>query len=167
MLSLSLFGTACLFWFGLFSLEVQWVFSGVKSFKGLEWVVENKERIEAGFCGSQCCVITHHLSSQHSHVPQSPAGRAVRIPGGRGDICGVLCVPVWVSHCEKSTESPHVTAALGSSQGRSVCPRHVCIPFLFLPLSRQTNMFCVNTHHNRLASSKPPKQITDKIPLST
>lgn len=54
-----------------------------------------------------------------------------------------------------------------SSQGRSLCPHHSRVLFPFLPLSRQTNMFCVNTHHNRLASNEQPKQITDKIPLST
>lgn len=39
--------------------------------------------------------------------------------------------------------------------------------FPFLPLSRQTNMFCVNIYHNKLAVTGQPKQITDKIPLST
>lgn len=40
-------------------------------------------------------------------------------------------------------------------------------PFSIPPTHRQTNMFCVNIYHNRLAITEQPKQITDKVPLSS
>lgn len=144
MLRLNQFGWPV--YFGLDSFP--WRYSGflvkLSDFpQGVRVGGEKKAGTEAGFSGSQFGVVTQQLCTEHSQAPESFPGRAPRQQGQEVTL-GLCCVwPSGLPRCFwASTEPQQPRITQEHSQHRSSCPHHFFVLFLFLPLSRQTNMFC-------------------------
>jgi len=83
----------------------------------------------------------------------------------------VLCtatrsITLFLKEHESRTNSQQLLSHLVKFTVEVTVSTPIFLLFPLLLLSRQTNMFCVNIYHNRLAITEQPKQISDKIPLS-